>query len=1055
VRASQRARTESAKCFRFLRDRAREMRVCASLAVAAGICAAARPARSETVTLRAAMDTTIYEETPSASNGAGAFLFAGNNADGAARRALIAFDVGSAVPAGSTIQSAQLLLSMSRSRASDNTIEVHRLTAAWGEGTSNASGNEGGGAPAADGDATWSNRRWPDTLWTNPGGDFDASVSASTVVGGPAAYVWSDPLMATDVQKWLDDPSGNFGWILVGTSDSGATAKRFGSRDGSSTGGPELTIVFTPPAKPIGACCESDGTCGIVLDPGQACAGSYQGSGTTCTPNVCPAPVAVCCTLDAKAQCSVTTQAECAANGGGWRDGQRSCAPNPCTAVLTPFVDALPLPAVATPIAQSDTGLQYRLAMVQRQQQLHRDLPPTTVWGFDDGTTGGGTPGPTLETRAGVPIRVTWANDLRDAAGNPRTTHALPVDTCVDGATSDAPRTVTHLHGGHVPAEVDGSPDATLLPGQDVTYDYPNNQGAATLWYHDHAMGITRLNVMMGLAGFYIVRDATEDALGLPSGRYEIPLVLQDRSFHPDGSFSYPEMWMEHFFGDTVMVNGKVWPYLRVDRGLYRFRVLNGSNSRTYTLQLSPFISFVQIGSDGGLLRNGVAKGAVTIAPGERADLIIDFAQVPPGQDVLMVNAAAAPYPNGDDANRVTNVMKFVITNTLGLPSRTFVNLRAIDAIDPATAAQTRDFVLDRADDPCGGALWRINELGYDDITENPRLGTSEIWRFINKSGEAHPMHLHLVQFQVLDRQPFTVNDDDVVLTGAPIPRSDEESGWKDTVLAPPFQVTRIIARFEDYVGRFPYHCHMLEHEDHAMMRQFETLPACGSDGCPGDGTSAPPPGVSDPGGVGCRIGRNGSATPRDRTMALVLSLGMLIWARRRRGARRGFGGATITVVGVLVGLLFVGTGPGCSSTDNNATAADAGTVADARPTADAGTVADARPTADAGTVADARPTADAGTVADAGSTTEAGTTADAGSVADSGSVSDAGSAADGGSTVLPFGAACTDDAGCASGWCALFGNGSMHCTVGCTQSSECPAGTQGQKCNGKGFCAY
>jgi spore coat protein A len=362
-----------------------------------------------------------------------------------------------------------------------------------------------------------------------------------------------------------------------------------------------------------------------VLDPGAACAGSYQGAGTACGPDTCPAPVAVCCQLDAGAACSLSNQADCVAGHGAWHEALLSCMPSPCTAALTPFVDPLPVPPVATPVGQSEIGPQYRLAMVERQQRLHRDLPPTTVWGFDDGTTGGGYPGPTVEARAGAPIRVTWANDLRDSAGDLRTAHFLPVDSCVDGAETAAARTVIHLHGGHVPSEFDGQPESTLLPGQEASYDYPNNQEAATLWYHDQALGITRLNATMGLAGFYILRSDAEDALGLPAGKYEVPLIIQDRSFHPNGQVSYPQKWQEEFFGDTVLVNGKVWPYLEVDRGLYRFRVLNASTSRTYTLSLSPFVWLVQIGTDGGLLNHGVAQSAVTVSPGERADVIVDF----------------------------------------------------------------------------------------------------------------------------------------------------------------------------------------------------------------------------------------------------------------------------------------------------------------------------------------------------------------------------------------------------------------------------------------------
>ncbi len=196
--------------------------------------------------------------------------------------------------------------------------------------------------------------------------------------------------------------------------------------------------------------------------------------------------------------------------------------------------------------------------------------------------------------------------------GELRTEHILPVDLCLHGPNmqGNTPRTVVHLHGGHVAAENDGYPEDTMLPGEEQTFFYPNLQLPATVWFHDHALGITRLNVYMGLAGLFLIRDQFEADLGLPSGDFEIPLVIQDRSFNADGSLAYPAAWQDHFFGEYVLVNGKVWPYLEVRRGLYRFRLLNGSNSRVYTLSLSNGASFQQIGTDGGL-----AAGAGTGEP--------------------------------------------------------------------------------------------------------------------------------------------------------------------------------------------------------------------------------------------------------------------------------------------------------------------------------------------------------------------------------------------------------------------------------------------------------
>jgi spore coat protein A len=264
-----------------------------------------------------------------------------------------------------------------------------------------------------------------------------------------------------------------------------------------------------------------------------------------------------------------------------------------CPVQLTPYLDPLPVPGPATPTSGTSGGTAtYDIAMKEFQQQLHTELPPSTVWGYDDGT-GPHTPGPVIEARTDQPVTVHWQNDLRElGSGLLRTDHYLQQSSddlaCTHGAVDDA-KTVVHLHGGHVPAEVDGYPESTFLPGAPAeTYVYPNNQQASPIWFPDHALGVTRLNVYMGLAGLYLIRDAIEDAIDLPAGTYELPLVLQDRKFNPDGSLYYPPTWQDHFFGDKVMVNGKVWPYLNVDQGKYRFRVLNGSNSRVYTLTLNP-----------------------------------------------------------------------------------------------------------------------------------------------------------------------------------------------------------------------------------------------------------------------------------------------------------------------------------------------------------------------------------------------------------------------------------------------------------------------------------
>jgi spore coat protein A len=333
----------------------------------------------------------------------------------------------------------------------------------------------------------------------------------------------------------------------------------------------------------------------------------------------------------------------------------------------------------------------------------------------------------------------------------------------------------------------------------------------------------------MGLAGLYVMRDAVESALNLPMGAYEIPLALQDRKFNPDGSYFYPETWQDMFFGDKVMVNGKVWPFLNVDQGKYRFRLLNGSGSRVYTLSLNPpsgTLTFTVIGNEGGLLE-APAPGvsALTIGPGERYDVVVDFGSYAQNDEILLENSAPAPFPNG--VVDVTQVMKFVVTDQAGDTDPIPNPLRTIERLQEGDAVMTRDLVLKKSGlDACGRSYWRINDLVWDDIVEEPVLGTTEIWRFINDSGVSHPMHMHLVFFQILDRDGFTTGaGGEIIPDGNPQAPPLEESGWKDTAMVGPNEILRVIARFEDYEGLYAYHCHILEHEDHEMMRQFRTIP--------------------------------------------------------------------------------------------------------------------------------------------------------------------------------------------------------------------------------------
>ena len=827
-----------------------DRRLFALFVVASSLAGAA--SRAAVVTIGPSQDNTIYAENGSFSNGAGEHFFAGRTNDGNVRRALVAFDIAAAVPAGSTINSVSLTLHLSRTRTQNQSVSLRRVLSAWGEGTSNAGGEEGGGAAAVAPDATWTYRKWQTNLWTAAGGDYAGTVSASTTVGGGTGdWTWSSTAMTSDVQGWLNTPSTNFGWIVFGNESGTKVTKRFDSRENVTAAyRPRLTINFTAPAL-TGACCAEDGGCSVVLDPGAACAApsAYQGANTSCAPNLCPQPTGACCLPDASATCDEATAVECSAALGTFHGEFSQCAATQCPVVLTPYLDALPIPGAAQPTSGTVGGTAtYDIAMREVHQQLHAQLPPTTVWGYGDHPTGASYPGPTIEATVGNPVTVHFANDLRDTAvaGSPlRTTHYLPVDTCPFGADDQSARAIVHLHGGHVPQSADGYPEDAYLPGAGLTVIYPNQQLPATKWFHDHAMGITRLNVYMGLAAFYLIRDAAENALGLPSGIHEIPLAIQDRSFNPDGSLKYPIAWEDMFMGDAMLVNGKVWPYLNVDSGKYRLRILNGCNSRTLALQFCPNsdtspcpspASFALLGEEGGLLPAPVSMTQVTLGPAERADIVFDFAPYAAGTPIYLVNSAPAPFPGETGVGVLPRVMKFVAGSAPGHVAPVPSTLRTMEHLLEANAVQHRTLELKKGGaDSCSAFQWQVvttdglngAELGshWTDITELPVVGTTEVWSFINRSGVTHPMHMHHSDFQVLDRQVFAEVNGTVEPIGSRVPPPPHEAGWKDTVQVGPNEIVRVIIRFDDYQGVYPYHCHIVEHEDHEMMRAFQVVP--------------------------------------------------------------------------------------------------------------------------------------------------------------------------------------------------------------------------------------
>ena len=544
--------------------------------------------------------------------------------------------------------------------------------------------------------------------------------------------------------------------------------------------------------------------------------------------------------------------------------------PAPRTMRLAPFVDPLPIPPVCQPAANPafPGAVYYEIAMAEGQHSFHRDLPVTGTWGYG----GSAYLGPTIEARSGQPIVIKWINRLP-------ANHPLPVDYTLAWAdpeqrgSSRAPGSpsgpipvVPHLHGGPTLPQFDGHPEAWWTPDpaqrghhfvSDV-YHYSNNVQAATLWYHDHAMGITRLNVYQGLAGAYFVRDDVEAALGLPSGPYEIPLILQDRFLSPQGALVYPSaavsmmhpLWTPETFANTAIVNGKASPYVEVEPRRYRLRLLNGSNARFYSLWLEGakgVVPLVQIGTEGSFLAAPVMRDRLVLSTGERADVLVDFTGLPSGTTLVLRNDANVPYPDGD-GTPLPELMQFRVLHPLAGPDRSAragaLRLPSVPPLPPAGAAR-RPFVM--VEDHDTKVLLLNGEHFLEPVRDRVPAGSVEIWEYVNTTPDAHPMHMHLVQFQVLDRQPFdasrlldTWKPGAAVnlgnhLRGKPLPPPAHERGWKDTAIANPGQVLRVIARFDRPLGQielpsglqapqYVHHCHILEHEDNEMMRPFDLV---------------------------------------------------------------------------------------------------------------------------------------------------------------------------------------------------------------------------------------
>jgi FtsP/CotA-like multicopper oxidase with cupredoxin domain len=643
--------------------------------------------------------------------------------------------------------------------------------------------------------------------------------------------------------------------------------------------------------------------------------------------------------------------------------------PADVTKYVTPLLIPPVMPRAATlTLPGGKPADYYEISMRQFSEQiLPAGLPATTVWGYGavksaskKGLLLHHAPSLTIDSKWNRPVRVKWINELTKADGT-FLPHLLPVDPTLHWAnppggtegrdmrpmfdTTPGPYTgpvpiVTHLHGAAgVGDESDGYAEAWFLPaannipggyategtwrtffktkakakfGADwgdgfSIFQYPNNQRESTLWYHDHALGMTRLNVYTGPAGFFIVRGGPEGEKAIVDSRfgttavlpspapnegdmfppnktyYEIPIAIQDRSFNGDGSLFYPNtrelfdgivadyipfgdfspIWNPEFFGNMIMVNGNTWPFQTVEQRRYRLRFLNGCQSRFLILDFNqiPGIEVWQIGNEGGFLPAPVNLTAdngnrLLMALAERADLIVDFTNVSVGRHILHNSGPDEPFgggePPGDfdaaDPETTGQVMQFRVVPAVAPDPTTppqFLQLPAITPLPPEN--RTRQLALieqagigfdangNEVEGPVEALLGIVNAAGMtvkqlwmDSVTENPGVGDTEVWEFYNTTADAHPMHVHEVAFEVVNREGLAVEGEEVVQPVQPDgnirPPEAWESGFKDTVISYPGEVTRLRLKFTN-PGQFVWHCHIVEHEDNEMMRPYRIGP--------------------------------------------------------------------------------------------------------------------------------------------------------------------------------------------------------------------------------------
>jgi FtsP/CotA-like multicopper oxidase with cupredoxin domain len=573
---------------------------------------------------------------------------------------------------------------------------------------------------------------------------------------------------------------------------------------------------------------------------------------------------------------------------------------------LTKFLDPLRIPPLVRPHSWWHQD-EITINMTTSRVRLHSQLPTTTVWAYE-----GQFPGPTIEVRSGKRLRVAWSNDLEgtiplvavkapigQAPGNTpgyrSPDGSLPAGVeIIDGVAALPAWTVTHLHGALTNAGNDGWAHNAVLAGNAQLTEYPNAQKATTLWYHDHAMAVTRFNVHAGLTGMYLVRDLEEDDLGLPHGDHEVPLIITDRNLDTEpatgalsGQLLFKVAYLPNgavipFSGPFNLVNGVIWPHLDVDARWYRFRVLNAANSRFFRLNLIDADGHVHndavrvIGTDGGLLGAPapVPANGLVLAPSERADVLIDFSRFKGARLRLTNSNVAAGGPVEPD------LMEFRVENRdrhdqFELPATLAESYERLTHDSPELVNHDHLFVATVPPGTGGEAhpqMWELREItdvpgplpsaGIIQVTD-PATGKVRsfekvaslfddtttffidhgkwaVWNLIHLGGPAHPIHIHMSQFQLLTRRRYEINQQNNVpgfdipaggttaplgVPGAGTPIEKYEEGWKDVFELYPGEWLTVAGKFEGATGQFMYHCHILDHEDEGMMRPFVVHP--------------------------------------------------------------------------------------------------------------------------------------------------------------------------------------------------------------------------------------